>query len=178
MSTRGASKIVAILVVPALVLFAASVWFVLSDMAVGRNQQEVSSTSTRLTMIRDGVAALADSPIWGFGHNMALSKAGVVNSAGIPTLDNYFLSISLDYGYFGLAVFSLIFVLISLKSIKFIVHSPGANGAFVTSCLSSIFALLITFAGLSISENMTMVWLLSCVASSVVAGVAIVNFED
>lgn len=154
------SKAFAIVALPALVAGIGIAYLIIQDLALGRVQHEASSTAVRLVMLRQGIAALEDSPLWGFGHGMALYKAGVVNVAGFATIDNYLLSIALDSGYVGLALFFLFLAVFAVKSLSFAVREPGPTGLFVGACLASVLAIMATFSVLSIPNNMTLMWLL------------------
>lgn len=154
------SKIVAFVSLPALIGGLGLGYLIFQELAAGRGQHEVSSSGVRLLMLKNGVAALADSPIFGFGQGQAIVKAGVVNANNLATIDNYFLSIALDSGYVGLALFVLVLLVFSFKSLKVAVTAPGKDGLFVGACLASVLAIAATFAGLSIINNMTLLWLL------------------
>lgn len=163
-------KAVAIVVLPALLFGLATAMFVVSELAAGRTRVESGSSNVRLKMLSDGVAALWESPIWGFGHGMALSKAGVVNPSGIATIDSYWLSVAVDYGYIGLLLLVALIVAFSWKGLVFAVRSGGKEGAFVGACVSSVLALFATFAAVSIYQNMTMLWLLIAIAFPIWSG--------
>lgn len=164
------SKVLAIVAVPALAgAFGIAIVF-LEELVAGRSQHEASSTMTRLNMLRDGVTALWDSPIWGFGHGAAIEKAGVYNHVGIATIDNYFLSIALDYGYVGLFLFVSAIVVFSVRAVRYAIKDDSVECSFVGACCASLLALAVTFSGLSIYQNMTMFWLVLCVAFPIIGG--------
>jgi hypothetical protein len=154
------SKAVAIVALPALIGALGIGYFVVQELALGRGQNEASSSAVRLLMLKYGIAALTDSPLWGFGHGLALSKAGIVNVAGLATIDNYLLSIALDSGYVGLALFFLILALFSWKALIYSVREKGPDGLLVGACLAAVLAIAVTFSVLSIPNNMTLMWLL------------------
>lgn len=155
---------------PALVLGMATAMVVVSELVAGRTRIEASSSNVRLKMLSDGVAALWDSPIWGFGHGLALSKVGVVNPFGLATIDSYWLTIAIDYGYMGLLIFFALIATFTWKGLVFSVKTQGREGAFVGACISSVLALFATFAAVSIYQNMTMMWLLMAISFPVWAG--------
>lgn len=163
-------KPIAIMALPALVLGMATAMVVVSELVAGRTRIEASSSNVRLKMLSDGVAALWDSPIWGFGHGLALSKAGVVNPFGLATIDSYWLTIAIDYGYMGLLIFFALIATFTWKGLVFSVKTQGREGAFVGACISSVLALFATFAAVSIYQNMTMMWLLMAISFPVWAG--------
>lgn len=164
------SKAVAIVALPAMIGAAIIAWFFVSEMVAGRNQHEISSTSVRLLMLRDGIAALWESPLWGFGHGLSVTKAGVTNPMGLATIDNYLLSIAVDYGYVGFSLFVLGVVFFSARALSFAVRAKGVSGEYVGACLAAVVALVVTFAGVSIYQNMTLFWLLVTVSVPVMCG--------
>lgn len=154
------TKAVAIIALPALLGAIGIGYLVLEELAVGRGRHEMSSSEVRLLMLKYGIAALGDSPIWGFGQGLAITKAGIANSAGLATIDNYLLSIALDSGYVGLGLLFLFLAIFTFKSLAFAVAEPGTEGLFVGACMAGVLAIVATFAGLSIMNNMTLLWLL------------------
>jgi hypothetical protein len=164
------SKIVAIVSLPALAGSLLLAWYFVAELVTGRNQVEISSSSVRMKMLKDGIGALWDSPIWGFGHGLSVSKAGVINPMGIATIDNYLLTIALDYGYVGFLLFIAGVATFSVGALLFAVRKADVNGAFVGACLASVLALVATFAGVSIYQNMTMLWLLVALCAPIIAG--------
>jgi hypothetical protein len=154
------SRAMAIALVPALISAIGVGYFMLGELTIGRNTQEAGSTKIRIEMLRLGIAALEDSPLWGFGQGMAVLKAGFTNSAGVSTIDNYFLSIAIESGYIGFLLFVILLLIFLIKSVKISVVDAGPDGLFVGACAASVAALALTFTVLSIPNNMTMLWLL------------------
>lgn len=154
------TKIVAFVSLPALLGGLGLGYLLLQELAAGRGQHEASSSGVRMLMLRNGINALADSPIFGFGQGQAIAKAGVLNANNLATIDNYFLSIALDSGYVGLVLFVLVLVVFSFKALTVAVKNPSSDGLFVGACLASVLAIAATFTGLSIINNMTLPCLL------------------
>ncbi|MCZ4313847.1 O-antigen ligase family protein [Comamonadaceae bacterium G21597-S1] len=154
------SRAFAILMVPAMIGAIGIGYYLLEELALGRTAQEAGSTNIRLDMLRLGIAALQDSPLWGFGQGMAVTKAGFSNSAGVSTIDNYFLSLAIDSGYVGLGLLIILIIAFFIKGIRFSVAESGPEGLFVGACVASVAAIAVTFTILSIPNNMTMFWLL------------------
>ncbi len=159
-STRGLRRVLAVLAIPAFLSIVGMVMWLVSELVQGRTAMEVGSTGTRLLMIERGIQALWESPIWGFGQGMAIGKAGLLNSAGIATIDSYWLSVALDSGYVGLLIFIGIVGLFSYQGTVAAVRLRGADGFKVGMIVASVLAIFATFAGLSIVHNMTLLWLL------------------
>lgn len=165
MVSKGFKKAFAVMALPAFFFAIVLIYFVVQQLVLGRSAMEASSTSVRLKMLADGVTALYDSPIWGFGYGMAVSKAGVISGhTGVATIDSLLLSIALDAGYVGLLLFGAMIGLFSVKAVLASIRLPGADGARVGMIVAAVLALVVTFAGLSISNNMTLLWLLVAAA--------------
>ncbi len=154
------TKALAIVALPGLVGAIGIGYLLVEELALGRGQVEMSSTAVRLAMLRNGIAALEDSPLWGFGHGLAVLKAGMVGAGGVLTIDNYLLTIALDSGYVGLALLALFLAVFAFRSLTFAVKEPGPDGLFVGACLASVLAIMAAFSVLSIPNNMTLLWLL------------------
>jgi O-antigen ligase len=169
-NSRGFGKAFAIAALPAFLFGLALAYYVVQELLQGRGQVEASSSSVRLKMLLDGVKALVDSPIWGFGHGMAIYKAGVISGGtGTATIDNYLLTIALDSGYVGLAIFIALIGTFAYKGAMAAVRLPGEEGARIGLIVASVLALVATFAGLSIPNNLTLMWLL------VASGLPLIN---
>ena len=164
-ASKGFRKIFALAALPVLLFGLAIGYFVVQELVQGRSNSEVGSSSVRLKMVWDSVNALYESPLWGFGHGMALLKAGVISgNTGVATLDSLFLTIALDSGYVGLASFLFIIFFFSIKVGLNSIRLSDQEGARAGMLVASVLALISTFAGLSINNNMTLLWLLVAIA--------------
>jgi hypothetical protein len=165
MMAKGFKKAFAIIALPVFFLGLLLAYFVVQELVLGRSHVEASSTSVRLKMLSDGVAALYESPAWGFGYGMAIAKAGVISGyTGVATIDSFMLTIALDSGYVGLLLFVVILMVFAVKGGLLAARLPGADGAQVGMIVAAVLALAAAFVGLSISNNMTMLWLLIAAA--------------
>ena len=161
MVSKGFGKAFAFAALPLLALGLVVAYLVVEELLIGRTQVEISSTSVRLKMVADGIAALSQSPVWGFGHGTAISKAGVMSPAtGTATIDSMLLSIALDSGYVGLTLFIAFIVVFAVKGVTAAVRLSGEEGIRVGLIVASVMALVATFTTLSITNNMTLLWLL------------------
>lgn len=154
------SKFVAIIALPLLAVGIGFASYILQELASGSSQIESGSSTWRIVMINSGIDALWDSPLWGFGQGMALSKAGVVNPSGIATIDSYLLSIAIDSGYIGLLLLLILIITFGYKGFKYAIINKGEDALFVGFCVAGALALVTTFTILSITSNMTFLWLL------------------
>lgn len=165
MKSRGFGKVWAVIAVPAVAFGLMLAYFVVRELLLGRSQVEASSSSVRLKMFFDSVQALADSPLIGFGQGMALFKAGVISgSTGLPTIDSYLLTVALDAGYVSLILFVIVVALFSWRGAIAAMRLPGADGACAGLLVASVLAVFATFVGLSIPNNLTLMWLLVAAA--------------
>jgi hypothetical protein len=164
-NSRGFGKVWAIVAVPAALIGLVLTYLVVQQLLLGRSQVEANSSSVRLTMLLDGVKALADSPLVGFGQGMALYKAGVISgTTGLPTIDSYLLTIALDGGYVSLVLLIGVVSLVAWRGGIAAVQLPGAEGSLAGSLVAAVLAIFATFVGLSIASNMTLMWLLIATA--------------
>ena len=160
-TSKGFGRVFAIAILPILLFGLTIGYFVVQELVLGRSNSEAGSSAVRLKMVGDSVSALYESPLWGFGHGMALYKAGVISGhTGVATLDSLLLTIALDSGYVGFVLFLAIILLFSIKSGLAAIRLRDQEGARVGMLVASVLALIATFAGLSISNNMTLLWLL------------------
>ena len=164
-TSKGFWKVLALAALPVLTVGIVIGYLVVQELIIGRSNSEAGSSSVRLKMVWDSVSALYESPLWGFGHGMALLKAGVISGhTGVATLDSLLLTIALDSGYFGLSLFLIAIVVFTIKSSFAAVKLRSEEGARVGMLAASVLALIATFAGLSIVNNMTLLWLLIAIA--------------
>lgn len=154
------SRVAAIIALPGMFAAIGIAYVVSMYLVEGRSAVEAGSTSVRLLMIRYGIDALWQSPLWGFGYGLATTKAGIASPLGVVTIDNYLLSIALDSGYVGLGLFVAMIVVYALKGFTIAVQRRSEEGMFVGACVAGVLALSVTFAILSIPNNMTLLWLL------------------
>lgn len=68
------------------------------QLAVGRTEEESSSTQVRLMMLDRGIEAMLASPLVGDGPGVGGFQAAVIGSGGQVTLDSYWLMLLLESG--------------------------------------------------------------------------------
>ena len=83
----------------------------------GRTSDEAMSSAARKRQNEQGTKALENSPILGFGDGNSGTYAGIIGERGILTVDDYFLTVSVDEGYGGLAIFILMLTSFALKGL-------------------------------------------------------------
>jgi hypothetical protein len=70
-------------------------------------QMDRKSTEARLKFLGYAWPAIMESPLVGYGVGMAAVKAGLAGGDGYLTFDNYYLSVTLDYGIPALIAYIL-----------------------------------------------------------------------
>lgn len=68
------------------------------QLAVGRTEEESSSTQVRLLMLERGLDAMIASPLVGDGPGVGGFQAAVIGTGGLVTLDSYWLMLLLESG--------------------------------------------------------------------------------
>ena len=156
----GVSKFLAILSLPLFGLGVAFAVNVIQNLALGGSEIESGSSAWRMVMINSGINTLSSSPFWGFGQGMAISKAGIVNPSVIPTIDSYLLTLAIDSGYVGFLLFLMLIFTFVYKGFKSVTANNADDAMFVGACVAGVMAIITTFTVLSITSNMTFLWIL------------------
>jgi O-antigen ligase len=159
--SRGMGRAMALVVLPALLVGLVTLGFLMQQLIEGRSRVEASSSSVRLEMLRAGVDALVDAPFLGFGTGSALVKAGVIDRAtGQGTIDSLLLSFAIDSGYVGLALFVLAMAVFLVMGTRAALRERGGDAALIAVLVASVVTVLAVFVTLSITSNLTLLWLL------------------
>lgn len=169
------SRVIALLLFPVLIVGAGFCYYFISTLVLGQSSMEANSGLVRLIMIKNGVLALSDSPLFGYGDGMAATVAGLVSTTGIMTIDNYFLSIAVDGGYCSILIFTVLFIILIWRAFVYSIHINTENGIFVAAAVSSIMSLLSVFSIVSITDNMTLMWLLVTAIIGVISRTSVDN---
>jgi hypothetical protein len=105
------------------------------NLAAGRDRGEQGSTNARLVQLDIGINELRKSPIYGFGPGMAVEKIGFLPGTKSLTIDNHYLSVALDTGLLGVAIYCLIFIFPIAIGLKLGIsgHSPHHFMALATA---------------------------------------------
>lgn len=151
-SIMAAALFVSIPVVGALVV--AAVLFVgrIRNSVLGNGRSEFSDDA-RADQISEGLRVIWRSPILGFGSGMGGPELGFTNAAGVLTIDSYYLSILLDYGFIGFFIFYGLLISSFIRGIK--VGFSGQSTEHHQSLVLGIFLLnfFVIKAVLSQEEN-------------------------
>lgn len=120
------------------------------------------STEARVEFVVRGMPAIQDSPIVGYGYGMAALKAGLTGSDGYLTLDNYFLSLALDFGLPAVVAYAAMH-LIALWRARRALAVPGPNGLVMAAFAVAIVVFLAIQTILSIPNNQSIVIVMALV---------------
>ncbi len=160
MVSKGVGRIVSMAAMPFFVFGAFVAYIAIQQLVAGRNAVEASSTSTRAFMYQQGISALAENPIMGYGQGLAVVKAGVIGGEGTPTIDSYILTVAVDSGYVGILLLLLAMGFFSHAAIRAALADNSDRGSRIAFSTAAVLAVFATFAGLSIPSGLTLMWLL------------------
>ena len=71
---------------------------------------QTASTNARYDQISLGLEKIWQSPVFGFGASQGGGKLGWISPGGKLSIDTYYLSVLLDYGFVGFVVFYFVFL--------------------------------------------------------------------
>jgi O-antigen ligase len=159
--TKKASALGWIVIVsyPILILVAFFVFYLTMDFFVGQTAGEISSTNARFIMWDRGLSLVLNSPVFGFGSGSAAYVLGFFSN-GTLTIDSYFLSILLNYGYLGLILFIAYFIFIFYIGLKLMKENVN-NAPILILILSSISGYLTVALILSTAHNLHILFIFS-----------------
>lgn len=89
----------------------------INNVVIGDGRQSFSDQA-RAAQISDGLVEIWFSPIFGFGPGQGAARLNYTNAAGTLTIDSYYLSVLLDYGFVGFFVFYGLFIATIVKGFK------------------------------------------------------------
>jgi hypothetical protein len=157
---KSTSRTLALIMLPIVIVGAGLVGFALQDLVAGRSRVEAGSTESRQVMVSLGVKALQDRPLLGFGDGQALAKAGLTDSSGHASIDSYLLTVAIESGYVGLFFFVVAFLSFLQLCIGGIIGATLRDALELAAITSALFGMFIAFFGLSITHNLTFLWIL------------------
>ncbi len=141
--------------------------FVSPELVTGRSALEVSSTTTRLQMLQQGVPLILERPLLGYGPGLSAYLAGVKSSLGL-TIDSYYLSLALDSGLVCLIIFVLLTAGVAIKGFVSATRDSSSLGLLKGMMGVSLIGMLIIKSILSTPHNAPLIFL--CIALILVPG--------
>ena len=152
------------------VVFLAPIQSAIEDLMQGSSASEQASSSARDEMIAKGIYALQERPITGYGHGMSPEVAGLVGRNDIRTIDNFYLSTAVDFGYVGILIFGVFVFSILSKNITAI--SKSGNFAQIKELHAYTAAIVSIAVGqyiLSIPDNINVIFIAASFSSAMIA---------
>lgn len=113
----------------------------LSEIVVGRNANEIGSSTMRMTMVERSMHVIEKQPILGYGINHGAETLGIKMGSQfnyIYILDNYYLTILLESGLPALVLFLALVILFVLRGLRMgieRVNDTGVLSIFLTVSL-------------------------------------------
>ena len=120
--------------------------------------QHQGSNDDRKEQIALGLHKIWESPLFGFGADRGGPKVGFYSPGGQLTIDSYYLSILMDYGFLGFFVFYGLFVWTIYKPTKS-AFAPDPYGSLNVAFAIFLFEFLIIKAVLSQAANHSLLFL-------------------
>ena len=133
-------------------------------MSEGKNIGEASSTGARITQLRIGSEAIAQQPILGWGPGSGPIIAGIRTGDGISTMDNYLLSVAIESGIPGLALFLACLLYPAWVAFTWVARGAGQRSSFLAATAGGAIAILIMRSILWMPLNLSFAFLFSGIA--------------
>lgn len=131
----------------------------LPDMFEQLLASDKGSSSARLEMLSRGISAIMESPIFGYGPHMSGIKAGMTGSDGYLTIDNYLLTMSIDYGLPVFLAYISVFIMAIVRGFKIQPEDDELGGNIVLLAPVILCYLLIeTIASIDSNETIAIVF--------------------
>ena len=126
---------------PVLLAIAALGFLVINHLIQGRSSEEASSTVTRIVQLDLGIPLIFKHPLLGYGPGTGAILLDIRNESGLPTIDNYYLSIALESGLPALVFFTFAFGYIILLSLQTLRFGFAFNGGFALAFIGFVLCL-------------------------------------
>lgn len=115
--------------------------------------QHQGSNDAREEQWRLGMTKIWESPIFGFGADRGGEKVGFYSPGGDLTIDSYYLSILMDYGFVGFALFYGLVIYAVVKGVLWLKDNRFAERAMVMAMTIFLFQFLVIKSVLSQAAN-------------------------
>lgn len=130
------------------------------ELILGRNAAESGSSMDRLVMLERGTNLVLAEPITGYGAGMAAFTLGFLPGLNTLTIDNFYLSIGLESGLLGLALFLFLLGYPILKGFHASLRLPGQDGARISVIIVALIGFAVVKSVLSQTDNLDAVFVL------------------
>jgi hypothetical protein len=156
----GKSKLVAVFVLPIFVFSIPVIYLSLTQLVVGKSTEEYQSSQYRLQMLNNGINALKNDWLLGFGNGTAVIKAGIKSTSGLISIDSYYLTLAIDGGYIAVSVFICLFLYMFIRNSIFFLKEKSSDGFQLLLVNSAMLGLFLVFSILSTMHNLSLYWIL------------------
>lgn len=146
---------------------------VVAVMTEGKNAGEAASTGARVTQLNIGLEAVAQQPILGWGPGSGPIIAGIKTGSGASTMDNYLLSVAIESGIPGLALFLACLLYPARVAFTWVARGAGQRAGFLAATVGGAIAILIMRSILWMPLNLSFAFLFSGIALAQCAALAL-----
>jgi len=119
----------------------------------GKGAEEAASSTMRVLMLSRGLPLIGEHPLVGYGPGLAGYTLGFGKSSGAITIDNFYLSISLETGLPALFIFVLLAFGLAFKGYYYSFQNATLEGLMAGMLGISVLGMLIVKSILSIPHN-------------------------
>jgi len=155
-----AASTIGFFVLVASVLAVVLLFGVAMELAVGRNLAEAASTSARVAMFQRGSGLVLEQPLVGYGPGLAAITLGFLPGFTTLTIDSYYLSVAMESGLPGLALFFGLLGYPIIRGFAASIRTPGRDGARIAVIALALLGFAVVKSVLSLTENLDAVFLL------------------
>jgi O-antigen ligase len=143
----------ALVAVPLVLLVLLFAYGIGEQLVAGGSRVESGSTMVRTVQLNLAMSAIPRSPIFGFGLGAGVSIAGVKTYLNALTMDIFYLSILLDSGWVGLALFFSVVLSLTVASLHYVSRSFDQNRYYVSAYMASALSVIVTLGAVSMPQN-------------------------
>jgi len=155
-----ARTVLSLLAIPLLLVFLAAAYAYVFELAVGRSRAEYASSIARLAMLAQGIPLLLAKPVFGYGIGNGPLTLGFLSERGKITLDNYYLSLTLDSGIPALVLLLALMVWAVNRGLRSVFAKDRGN-AYMGAALSiSVLAFAVMKSILATEHNFPLFFIL------------------
>jgi hypothetical protein len=130
------------------------------DLAAGRNAEEAASSFSRIIMLQRGGALVLEQPLVGYGPGLAAVTMGFLPGFNTLTIDNYYLSVAMESGLPGLALFVGLLGYPISRGLITSVRSSWKEGARMAVIALALLGYAVVKSVLSLTSNLDVIFLL------------------
>lgn len=159
-SSKTIAKYIIFLIIPAFIIFLSFELFnIFSNLVIGKNTLEMTSMIVRVVQLQKGIPLVVNNYLLGYGPGNAASILNV-GDANLPTIDNYYLSLSLESGIVSLLIFIIILLLFLKKTFNYMSNTSDISSKICSACFYSLIAFSISLSVLSLKVNFPFIFII------------------